>query len=98
MRAEAKVTLKQAYCTSLPHDTVLLTHSFYTSAFSTLCFVLPAMVGKIKQHVCIKFCMKLSKSATKGLEMLREGFGEYSLNGIHELKMINIQVEQTPAK
>jgi hypothetical protein len=28
------------------------------------------MDGKIKQHVCIKFCMKLSKSAIETLEML----------------------------
>jgi hypothetical protein len=34
--------------------------------------------GKIKQHVCIKFCMKLGKSATKILEMPREAFEEHS--------------------
>jgi hypothetical protein len=28
------------------------------------------MGGKIEQHVYIKFCMKLSKSATETLEML----------------------------
>jgi hypothetical protein len=38
------------------------------------------MDGKIEQHVCIKFCVKLSKSATKTLEMLREAFGEHSLS------------------
>jgi hypothetical protein len=37
------------------------------------------MDGKIKQHVCIKFCLKLSKSITETLEMLREAFGEHSL-------------------
>jgi hypothetical protein len=37
------------------------------------------MDGKIKQRVCIKFCVELSKSATKSLEMLREAFGEHSL-------------------
>jgi hypothetical protein len=36
------------------------------------------MDGKIEQHVCIKFCVKLSKSATKTPEMLREAFGENS--------------------
>jgi hypothetical protein len=36
------------------------------------------MDGKIEQHVCIKFCMKLGKSATETLEMLCEAFGEYS--------------------
>jgi hypothetical protein len=33
------------------------------------------MDGKIKQCVCIKFCVKLSKSTP---EMLREAFGEHS--------------------
>jgi hypothetical protein len=30
------------------------------------------MAGKIEQCVCIKFCVKLGKSATKTLEMLNE--------------------------
>jgi hypothetical protein len=38
------------------------------------------MDGKIEQRVCIKFCMKLSKSATETLEMLHEAFGEHSLS------------------
>jgi predicted ArsR family transcriptional regulator len=38
------------------------------------------MEGKIEQHVCVKFCMKLGKSTTETLEMLREAFGEYSLS------------------
>jgi hypothetical protein len=50
------------------------------SAFSTLCFVLSAMDGKIEQHACIKFCVKLGKSATETLEMLLEAFGEHSLS------------------
>jgi hypothetical protein len=54
-------------------------HCFYTSAFSTSCFVLSAMDGKIEQRVCIKFRLRLRKSATKTLQMLREAFGEYSL-------------------
>jgi hypothetical protein len=52
---------------------------FYPSAFSTLRFPLAAMDGKIEQCVCIKFCVKLSKSTTKTLEMLNEVSGEYSL-------------------
>jgi hypothetical protein len=55
-------------------------HCFYTSAFSALCLVLPAMDSKIEQRACIKFSVKLGKSATKTLEMLREAFGEHSLN------------------
>jgi hypothetical protein len=41
---------------------------------------LPATDGKIEQLVCIKFCVKLGKSATKTLEMLPEAFGEHSLS------------------
>jgi hypothetical protein len=79
MRGEAEVTILQTYCISLPHDTVLWT-CFYTSAFSTSCSVLSIMNGKIKQCVCVKFCRKLGKSATKTLEMLCETFGEHSLS------------------
>jgi hypothetical protein len=56
------------------------------------------MIGEIQQRVCIKFCLKLNKSATETLEILHEDFGEHSLNGIHKLKMTNVQVDQTPAK
>jgi uncharacterized metal-binding protein len=38
------------------------------------------MDGKIKQCICITFCVKLDKSATETLEMLSEAFGEYSLS------------------
>jgi hypothetical protein len=38
------------------------------------------MDRKIEQRVCIKFCVKLGKSATETLEMLREDFGEHSLS------------------
>jgi hypothetical protein len=38
------------------------------------------MDGKIKQCVCIKFCVKLSKSATETTEILQEVFGEHSLS------------------
>jgi hypothetical protein len=81
------------------------------SAFSTSCVVLYAMDGKIKQRVCIKFSVKLSKSAVKTLEILREAFEKHSLsqtavfNGIHvsrlikcHLKMSNVQANQVPAK
>jgi hypothetical protein len=50
------------------------------SAFSPSCFVLSAMEGKIEQHVCIKFCVKLSKCTTETLEILNEAFGELSLS------------------
>jgi hypothetical protein len=35
---------------------------------------------KIEQHVCINFCVKLSKSTTETLKMLNEAFGEHSLS------------------
>jgi hypothetical protein len=38
------------------------------------------MDGKIKQRVCIMFCVKLGKSTTKTLEILHEAFGEHSLS------------------
>jgi hypothetical protein len=38
------------------------------------------MDGKIEQYVCIKFCVKLGKSATETSEMLHEVFGEHSLS------------------
>jgi predicted Na+-dependent transporter len=59
---------------------VVNTHCFYTIAFLTSCFVLSVMDGKIEQHVCIKFCVKLGISATETLEMFREAFGEHSLS------------------
>jgi hypothetical protein len=34
------------------------------------------MDGKIEQHVCIKFCVKLGNSAIETLEMLHEAFGD----------------------
>jgi hypothetical protein len=49
----------------------------YTSAFSISYFVSSAMDGKIEQRVCIKFCVKLGKSTTETIEMLREAFGEH---------------------
>jgi hypothetical protein len=58
-------------------------HSEYSLFFkeSFFGFVLRFLSdGKIKQCVCIKFSMKLGKSTTKILEMLREIFGEYSLS------------------
>jgi hypothetical protein len=69
------------------------------------------MDGKIEQHVCVKFCVKLDKSATETPEMLREAFGEHCLsrsavlNFIHvsrpvecQLKMTNLQSDQAPAE
>jgi hypothetical protein len=38
------------------------------------------MIYKIEQCVCIKFCVKLDKSATETLEMLREAFGDHFLS------------------
>jgi hypothetical protein len=60
---------------SVCHVTLRCEHVFfYTSAFSTSCFVLSAMDGKIEQQICIKFCMKLGKSAAKTLWNALWGF------------------------
>jgi hypothetical protein len=50
------------------------------SAFLTSCFILSAINGKIEQHFCIKFCMKLGKSTAETPEMLHEASGEHSLS------------------
>jgi hypothetical protein len=38
------------------------------------------MEGKIEQRFCMKFCVKLGKSAAETLGMLRDTFGEHSLS------------------
>jgi hypothetical protein len=38
------------------------------------------MDDKIKQHVCIKFCMQRGKSITETRVILREAFGEHCLS------------------
>jgi hypothetical protein len=73
------------------------------------CFVCDGWQNE--QHVCIKFFMKLSKSATETLEMSREAFGDHSLSWtavfecIHisrpvecQLKMTKFQGNQAPEK
>jgi hypothetical protein len=50
------------------------------SAFSTLYFISSVMDGKVEQCVCIRFCVKLGKSASETLEMLCEAFTEHSLS------------------
>jgi hypothetical protein len=37
-------------------------------------------MAKIEQCVCIRFCVKLGKSATETPDVLREPFGEHSLS------------------
>jgi hypothetical protein len=69
------------------------------------------MDGKIEQCACIKFCVKLGKSASETPEMLRDAFGEHSLShtvvsewhsrfkaGPVSVEMTNIQGDQAPAK
>jgi hypothetical protein len=38
------------------------------------------MDGIIEQRICIKFCLKLSKSANETHDMVRETFGQHSLS------------------
>jgi hypothetical protein len=78
--------------------------------FVQLCFILPAMDGKIEQRACIKFCVKLDKSASETLEMLHEALGEHSswtavfkwhsrFKGVKcLLNMMIVQGDQAPAK
>jgi hypothetical protein len=64
------------------------------------------MDGKIEQRVCVKFCVKLGKSTTETLEILREALGKHSLShGIHvsrpvecQSKLMNVRGDQAPAK
>jgi hypothetical protein len=57
------------------------------------------MDGKIKQRVCMTFCMKLSKSATRTPEMRRRAFGGHSLSwtavfdGHSRFKVSQVSVE-----
>jgi hypothetical protein len=55
-------------------------HCFYTNNFLTSCFILSVTDSKFEQYLCIKFCVKLSKSATKPPEMIGEALGEHSLS------------------
>jgi hypothetical protein len=52
------------------------------------------MDGKFEQRVCIKFCVKLSKSATETPEMLCEAFGEHSLSRTMVFDVIHIKPGQ----
>jgi hypothetical protein len=54
--------------------TLLLHERFFDFVFHFVCN------GNIEQCVCIKFCVKLSKSSTETLEMLHETFGEHLLS------------------
>jgi hypothetical protein len=68
------------------------------------------MDGRIEQRVSIKLCVKLCKSVTETLEMLREALVEHSLswteffNGNHvlrpvecQMKVTTVQSDQVPA-
>jgi hypothetical protein len=83
-------------------------YCFYMSTFPTSCFVLSVVDGKIKQHVCIKLCVRLGKTTTKRPWNASWGFSRILkniLNSIHvsrpvkyQLKMMNVQDDQAPAK
>jgi hypothetical protein len=75
MTGEAKVTLPKTYCISLLCDTVLWTCTIFTPVLFRLCvsFCLWWM-AKIEQCVYIKFCVKISKSATETVWNASWGF------------------------
>jgi acyl-CoA thioesterase len=68
------------------------------------------MDGRIKKCICIKFSVKLGKSATKTLQMLQEAFGAHSLSQTVifleafmfqgwmscQLKMTNVRGDKAP--
>jgi hypothetical protein len=62
---------------------------------------LSATVGKIEQRVCIRFCVKLGKSAIETIEMLCEAFenflytGQQFLNGIHVSRLVECRLKMT---
>jgi hypothetical protein len=78
MRGEAKVTLPQAYSISLPCDTMHEHTLFLHECFFDFVFLFVCNGWQSEQCVCIKFCVKLGKSASGTLEMLHEAFGEHS--------------------
>jgi hypothetical protein len=55
------------------------TRCFHT-IFLTSYFFLSPLDGNIEQRVCIKFYLKLGKSASETLEMLHEASAEHSLS------------------
>jgi hypothetical protein len=80
MRGEAKVTLLQAYCISLPCDTALWTRIIFTQVlFRLSVFLWLQWMVKSSNVSASSFFVKLSKTATETLEILCEAFGEHSL-------------------
>jgi hypothetical protein len=41
-----------------------------------------------KQHICIKFCLKLGKTATKTCDMTRFDFGKETVSKTHNIPMV----------
>jgi hypothetical protein len=79
IRGEAKVTLRGAYCISLPHDTMLWTHIVFIRVLFWLCVPLCLRwMAKSSDMTALSFV--LCKSTTETLEMLCEAFGEHSLS------------------
>jgi hypothetical protein len=103
MRGEAKVTLPKAYSISLQRDIALGTCNVFTRELLRLLVSFCLRWMAKWQRVCIEDSVKVGKSVTESLKLLREGFGEH-LNGIHvsrpvecRLKM-NVQGDQPPEK
>jgi hypothetical protein len=80
MRGEAKVSLPQVYCISLPHDTTLQTPIVSIGVLSDFLFCFICNGWQNRASCLHHVLQKLSKSATKTFEMLHEAFGEHSLN------------------
>jgi hypothetical protein len=74
MKGEAEITLRKpiaSVCHVTPHceQALFLHECFFDFVFHFVC-----NGWQIRATCLIKFCMKLSKSATETLEMLREAF------------------------
>jgi hypothetical protein len=51
-----------------------------------------------EQCACIKFCLKLGKTATECYEMLKTAFGEKAMEAELRLMMTNALVDQCPVQ
>jgi hypothetical protein len=95
MKGEAKVTLLEGCCISLPCDTALWTRIVFTWVFFFY-FMFHFVCDEWQNQalcVCIKFCVKLSKSATRTLEMLCEKSRQRFLIDIHISRLFVYQMK-----
>jgi hypothetical protein len=111
MRGEAKIALLQASCISLPRGTALWTRIVSTSAFSNVCFVLPAMLAQSSKAFASTFAWSYVNPLPNAWNASWSFRGTFFtpdsgiLNGIHvprpvecQPKMTKVQDDQAQAK